>query len=73
METAFTFTNTNQTGPHIIPNREQPQPGMESRQIRPKMNKHTKSETTYRFKTNNGGEKNILNLEDVKKSLKNDK
>ena len=66
METAFTFTNIPQAGSHIISNREHTQQGMEPRQIRHKMNKHTKSETNYRLKPNNGGEKNILNLEDVR-------
>lgn len=66
METAFTYTNTPQVGSHIISNREHNPPIMEPRQIRPKLNKHTKSETNYRFKPCNGGEKNILNLEDVR-------
>jgi hypothetical protein len=65
METAFTFTNTPQNGSHILSNRDQL--NNETRQIRPKLNKHTKSETTYRIKCTAGGEKNILNLEDVRK------
>jgi hypothetical protein len=64
METAFTFTNTPQNGSHILSNRDQP--NNETRQIRPKLNKHTKSETTNRIICTAGGEKNILNLEDVR-------